>query len=199
MKSSIQKYKDPAGHRKRLRDLFLRSGREGFPDYELLELLLTYSLPRIDTKPIAKALLHKFGSVVNVFQQPNERLQEVSGVGPKTITFFRVFQDCLIRCTEVQVENQRSISGPEDLSAFVGIKYIAGYQTAPISAITYFAEVARIEKYKNTGKYIVYFKNRASKLGPVKLSGKDKGLAPQAPRYTTFRRLKSAKTIGDVF
>jgi len=79
------------------------------------------------------------------------------------------------------------------------IKYIAGYQTAPISAITYFAEVARIEKYRNTGKYIVYFRNRARKIGPVKLSGKDKGLAPQAPRYTSFRRLKSAKTIGDVF
>lgn len=79
------------------------------------------------------------------------------------------------------------------------IKYIAGYQTAPISAITYFAEVARIEKYRNTGKYIVYFKNRARKIGPVKLSNKDKGLAPQAPRYTSFRRLKSAKTIGDVF
>jgi hypothetical protein len=79
------------------------------------------------------------------------------------------------------------------------IKYIAGYQTAPISAITYFAEVARIEKYRNTGKYIVYFKNRPTKVGPVKLSNKDKGLAPQAPRYTSFRRLKSAKTIGDVF
>jgi hypothetical protein len=79
------------------------------------------------------------------------------------------------------------------------IKYIAGYQTAPISAITYSAEVARIEKYKNTGKYIVYFKSRAKKFGPVKLSEKDKGLAPQAPRYTSFRRLRSAKTIGDVF
>ena len=79
------------------------------------------------------------------------------------------------------------------------IKYIAGYQTAPVSAITYFAEVARIEKYKNTGKHIVYFKNKPSKIGPVKLSKKDKGLAPQAPRYTSFRRLKSAKTIGDVF
>lgn len=79
------------------------------------------------------------------------------------------------------------------------IKYIAGYQTAPISAITYFAEVARVEKYKNTGKYVVYFKNKARKIGPVRLSKKDKGLAPQAPRYTSFRRLKSAKTVGDVF
>ena len=43
----------PAGHRKRLRDRFSKSGRSGLADYELLELLLTYSIPRIDTKPIA--------------------------------------------------------------------------------------------------------------------------------------------------
>jgi DNA repair protein RadC len=119
MKTSTEKYKDPAGHRQRLRDRFLRSGREGLPDYELLELLLTYSLPRVNTKPIAKALLHKFGTIVNVFQQPNERLGEIQGIGPNTITFFRVFQDCLTRCMEVQVENQRSISCPEDLFAFI--------------------------------------------------------------------------------
>ena len=121
MKPPIDKYKDPAGHRKRLRDRFLRSGREGFHDYELLELLLTYSLPRIDTKPLAKALLHKFGTIFNIFQQPTECLEEIHGVGPNTITFFRVFQDCLARSMEVQVENQRSISGPEDLFAFVRI------------------------------------------------------------------------------
>jgi DNA repair protein RadC len=119
MKAPIDKYRDPAGHRKRLRERFLRSRREGLPDYELLELLLTYTLPRINTKPIAKALLHKFGTIVNVFQQPNERLEEIHGIGPKTSTFFQVFQDCLTRCTEVEVENQRSISGPEDLFAFV--------------------------------------------------------------------------------
>jgi DNA repair protein RadC len=119
MKASIDKYRNPAGHRKRLRERFLRSRREGLPDYELLELLLTYTLPRINTKPIAKALLHKFGTIVNVFQQPNERLQEIHGIGLKTITFFRVFQDCLTRCMEVQVESQRSISSPEDLFAFV--------------------------------------------------------------------------------
>ena len=50
------------------------------------------------------------------------------------------------------------------------IKYIAGYQTAPISAITYYAEVSKIEKYKDTGKYIVYFKDPAKKIGPIKLT-----------------------------
>ncbi len=79
------------------------------------------------------------------------------------------------------------------------IKYIASYQTAPVSAITYYAEVAKIEKYMDTNKYIVYFKNKAEKLKhPIEL-GKKRGLAPQSPRYTNIKTLLSAKSIDDVF
>jgi len=80
------------------------------------------------------------------------------------------------------------------------IKYIAAYQTAPISAITHFAEVARIEKYKDTNKYIIFFKEPAKEFGPIKLSGKKKsGRAPQSPRYTSYRLLMKAKTLNDIF
>jgi len=79
------------------------------------------------------------------------------------------------------------------------IKYIAGYQTAPISAITYYAEVSKIEKYKDTGKYIVYFKEKAKKIESIKLSVRKKGAAPQAPRYTNINKLLTAKTLDEVF
>lgn len=79
------------------------------------------------------------------------------------------------------------------------IKYIAGYQTAPISAITYYAEVLRIEKYKDTGKYIVFFKEKAKKLKPITLTGSKKGIAPQAPRYTAIKKLLKAKNLNEVF
>jgi hypothetical protein len=79
------------------------------------------------------------------------------------------------------------------------IKYIAGYQTAPISAVTYYAEVASIEKYKDTGKYIVNFKDKAKQIGPLIIKSKKKGIAPQAPRYTTYEKLMSAKTIEELF
>lgn len=79
------------------------------------------------------------------------------------------------------------------------IKYIAGYQTAPISSITYYAEVSKIEKYKDTGKYIVYFKDEAKKIGPIKLSVRKKGVAPQAPRYTNIKKLLKAKNLQEVF
>lgn len=81
------------------------------------------------------------------------------------------------------------------------IKYIAGYQTAPTSAITHYAEVAKIERYRDTNKFIVYFKDQAKKIEPLKLIPKPKGKAkaPQAPRYTTFDKLKNAKSLDEVF
>jgi molybdopterin-guanine dinucleotide biosynthesis protein len=79
------------------------------------------------------------------------------------------------------------------------IKYIAAYQVAPISAITHIAEVAKIEKYKDTNKYIVYFKDPAKEISHVLLDTKKKGTAPQAPRYTTYKKLMKAKVLSDVF
>lgn len=79
------------------------------------------------------------------------------------------------------------------------IKYIAGYQTTPISAITHYAEVSKIVKYKDTGKYIVYFKDPAKDIGPIKLTTGKKGKVPQGPRYTTYEKLTKAKKLEDVF
>ena len=79
------------------------------------------------------------------------------------------------------------------------IKYIAAYQVAPVSGITYIAEVDRIEKYKDTNKYIVYFKDDSlQKINKIGL-GKKKGQAPQAPRYTSFMTISSSKTLDDMW
>jgi DNA repair protein RadC len=69
------------GHRKRLRERFERSGLDGFHDHELLELLLSYAIPRKDVKPIAKALLEEFSSLSSVFDAPIPALRRVPGVG----------------------------------------------------------------------------------------------------------------------
>ena len=79
------------------------------------------------------------------------------------------------------------------------IKYIAAYQVAPISAITHIAKVDRIEQWKESNKYILYFEEPAQKIGPIKLIPKGNVKAPQGPRYTSFGRLEQATTIDDAF
>jgi hypothetical protein len=81
------------------------------------------------------------------------------------------------------------------------IKYIAAYQVLPISAITYVAEVKKIERWKDSSKYILYFTEPAKQIGPIKLIPKPNGKvkAPQAPRYTSFDLLKKAKNLDEAF
>ncbi|MEO0544617.1 MAG: DNA repair protein RadC [Pseudomonadota bacterium] len=74
------------GHRKRLRSRFESGGVKAISDYELLELLLFRSLPQRDTKPLAKSLLARFGSVGGVLGAERGQLLDVSGVGPTVAT-----------------------------------------------------------------------------------------------------------------
>src|SRR5712671_1813595 len=73
------------GHRERLRERFYSAGPDALSDYELLELALFAALPRRDTKPLAKALLKKFGSFAEVMHAPVARLREVEGIGDASI------------------------------------------------------------------------------------------------------------------
>jgi len=74
------------GHRERLRERFHGAGPDALSDYELLEMALFPALPRRDTKPLAKALLKKFGSFAEVIHAPVARLREVDGIGEAAVT-----------------------------------------------------------------------------------------------------------------
>jgi len=69
------------GHRDRLRTRFREAGAGALSDYELLEMLLFRSIPRADTKGLAKALINRFGSFAEVLGAPEHLLREVDGVG----------------------------------------------------------------------------------------------------------------------
>ncbi len=75
-----------AGHRERLKARFRQGGADNLPDYELMELLLFRSVPRRDTKPLAKALIKRFGSFAEALSASEQRLREVDGVGEAIIT-----------------------------------------------------------------------------------------------------------------
>jgi len=107
------------GHRGRLRARLLKAGREAFADYELLELLLTYAIPRKDTKALAKGLVVRFGSFAAVLDQPRERLLEVEGIGPQTVTFLLAIRSAMARYFEQGVEQAETISSPEAVAEFV--------------------------------------------------------------------------------
>lgn len=75
------------GHRQRLKERFCREGLEHFEEHQVLELLLFYCIPRVDTNPIAHALLERFGSFAQVMEASVEELERVPGIGHSAAVF----------------------------------------------------------------------------------------------------------------
>ena len=103
------------GHRQRLRERFLAGGPDALPDYELLELLLFLSIPQRDTKPLAKALIAKFGSFGDVIAAPAERLMEVDGVKEATVAALKIVEAGALRLAKARVINRPALSSWEAL------------------------------------------------------------------------------------
>ncbi|MDQ6990190.1 MAG: DNA repair protein RadC [Mariprofundaceae bacterium] len=85
------------GHRERLRQRFFTTGLQGFHDYEVLELLLTYSIPRSDVKPIAKCLMNQFGTLAGVFDATHIELKQIHGMGAKGAHFLNLIRQVEVR------------------------------------------------------------------------------------------------------
>jgi len=79
-------------HRQRLRDRFMRAGREALSDYEMLELVLFRAIPRRDVKPLAKRLLQQFGDFNHVISAPQSQLERVQGIGAAAIQEFKIVE-----------------------------------------------------------------------------------------------------------
>lgn len=85
-------------------------------------------------------------------------------------------------------------------SLIPSLKYIAMYETFPVSHIEWVAKIKQngIQPYKNSGKYIVSVEDK-KQIEPIKLDKNKKGVAPQSPRYTTYEKLTNAKKISDLW
>ena len=98
------------GHRQRLRERFMRAGGESLHDYEMLELLLFQASARGDMKPLAKALLKRFGSFAATISAAPERLREVDGVGEATVAALKVVQAAALRLSRDQILDRPVLS-----------------------------------------------------------------------------------------
>ncbi|RED28003.1 DNA repair protein RadC [Rhodopseudomonas thermotolerans] len=98
------------GHRERLRERFREAGADALSDYELLELVLFRALPRRDVKPLAKALIARFGSFAEAVNAPAERLREVSGLGEVAILEIKLIAAAAARVTKGQVKQRTVLS-----------------------------------------------------------------------------------------
>ncbi|WP_422038213.1 RadC family protein [Roseibium sp.] len=95
------------GHRQRLRERFRKSGEDSLADYELLEFLLFSALPRRDTKPVAKALLQRFGSFSAALAAPRARLCEIPGLSDVSIDALKAVHAAIARYHRAELQERR--------------------------------------------------------------------------------------------
>lgn len=107
------------GHRKRLRERFLRSSLEGFHDYEVVELLLTYAIPRRDVKPLAKALIARFKGLSGIFEASAEELREVSGCGERSVDLFALIKEAASVYVNEKASKRPPVKSAADVVCFV--------------------------------------------------------------------------------
>ncbi|MBL0375062.1 DNA repair protein RadC [Rhizobium sp. KVB221] len=94
------------GHRDRLRTKFREHGDTALADYELLELILFRLIPRRDTKPIAKALIDRFGTLGGVLGAPYHLLQEVKGIGESVATDLKLISTVAHRSLKSEIKGR---------------------------------------------------------------------------------------------
>ncbi|WP_341991513.1 DNA repair protein RadC [Azorhizobium sp. AG788] len=98
------------GHRDRLRARFRQAGAQALADYELLELILFRAVPRRDVKPLAKALVDRFGSFAEVIAAPATLLAEMPGVKDAIITELKLVEAAAHRFAKGQMKGRKVLS-----------------------------------------------------------------------------------------
>ena len=97
-----------AGHRERIRDTYKKQGMNGMADHVVLEMLLTYAIPRRDVNELSHRLLNTFGSLTGVLEADPLRLADIEGVGEKTALYLHSLYDLHRRLT---LESASSLNG----------------------------------------------------------------------------------------
>ncbi len=111
-------------HRQRLKATFNQTGLKSFHDHNVLEMLLFYSIPRVDTNETAHKLINEFGSFQAVFEASHEALTSVEGIGPESATLIRFFSEFISYYEACKTKDMKTIRNSEDAHKFLK-KYYA--------------------------------------------------------------------------
>ena len=115
---SVDRENESAGHRARLRKRLLDAGPAGFHDYELIEYLLALTIPRVDTKPLAKRLVHEFGGIGPLLSASADALRR-EGLKDSTIAALKIAEATALRLLESRVEGQPVLSSWDALGDYL--------------------------------------------------------------------------------
>ena len=107
-----------AGHRGRLRERFLEGGASGFHDYELIEYLLTLTIPRVDTKPLAKRLIDDFGGIGALLGASADSLRR-EGLTDAAIGALKIAEATALRMLETRIEGRPVLSSWDALGDYL--------------------------------------------------------------------------------
>lgn len=112
------------GHRKRMKERFIKSGLDDFAPHNILELLLFYSIPRGDTNPVAHRLIDTFGSLSGVFDATPEELVKVDGVGESSAILISMIPQIARKYLEDKADTANIVGGCSDIGAFLLPKFV---------------------------------------------------------------------------
>lgn len=110
------------GHRERMRTRFQKSGLEGFQPHEILELLLFYALPRVDTNPIAHDLIDTFHSLSGVMDADIQDLKHVKGISENAAVFLKLLPELFQQYQLDKLREHAALNTTEKLSAYIAAK-----------------------------------------------------------------------------
>ena len=116
--STSHNARQSTGHRARLRSKLLDAGPDAFHDYELLEYLLSLTIPRVDTKPLAKRLLHDFGGIGPLLSADPDALKR-ERLSDATIAALKIAQAAALRLLETRVEDRPILSSWDALGDYL--------------------------------------------------------------------------------
>ena len=171
-----QKFNPHEKHRERMRNKVEKNGLLSLPPHEVLEFLLMYAIPRVDTNPIAHELINTFGSIDKVVDADLKDLKMVKGVGPNAALYLKSLAD-FVKCYETSKNKS--------------VKY---YLTTTAKCIEYFRSNHAIENVENL--YVVCLNNKYNIIKIQKLNGEDASMVMTDTR--DFAGLISNKKVHAV-